>query len=335
MINTQTVKVNLIKQDYTTAFILNQGDKGVPVKIELIDDGTPYILQKDDIVTIEWLKPNGSSFLQEGGIKYGTNSIEFTTPEAIAQCNGSGSFNIIISNGDLRKGTIRREYKVIPTSFKPGSVSEDVITDAITELRELSVEIADTVQNNQEIINSNTAATKSDIASVNSSLDNYVTKISGKGLSTNDFTNAYKTALDSLTATISKAILESKKALYPVGSLYFNATREANPGTLLGFGTWERIAQGKTLIGVDTEDTDFNTVGKTGGSKIQTLSIAQLPQNLYLDASTNDGSSNKWVREEQGTNWCNRINWHRNNASQESVSIMQPYLTVYIWKRTA
>lgn len=177
MIDTQVLKCNLIRQDYATAFMLNQGDKGVPFKIELIDNGTPYTLLKDDIVTIEWLKPNGSAYLQEGNIKYGTNYIEFTTPEAIAQHSGSGSFNIIINNGDLRKGTIRREYKVVPTSMKPGSVSEDTVTDAITELRSLSAEIASTVQNNQDLINNNTAATKSDIASINSDLEEKASKV--------------------------------------------------------------------------------------------------------------------------------------------------------------
>ena len=177
MINTQTLKGNLIMQDYSTAFILNQGDKGVPFRVELLENGTPYTLLSDDIVTIEWLKPNGNPFLQEGDIKYGTNYIEFTTPESVAQYSGSGSFNIIISNSDVRKGTIRREYKVVPTSMKPGSVSEDTITDAITELRELSVEIADTVQNNQDLINNNQAATKQDIANVNSSLEEKVADI--------------------------------------------------------------------------------------------------------------------------------------------------------------
>ena len=180
MINTQTLKGNLINQDYSTAFTLNQGDKGVPFKVELLENGTPYTLQSSDIITIEWLKPNGNPFLQEGDISYGTTYIEFTTPEAIAQYSGSGSFNIIITNGDVRKGTIRREYKVVSTSMKPGSVSEDIVTDAITELRSLSAEIASTVQNNQELINNNTAATKSDIATVNSSLEEKANKIEFK-----------------------------------------------------------------------------------------------------------------------------------------------------------
>ena len=86
--------------------------------------------------------------------------------------------------------------------------------------------------------------------------------------------------------TINNAVLEGKKALYPVGSLYFNATSNVNPSTLLGFGTLERIAQGKTLIGVDTEDTDFSIVGKTGGSKTKTLGLEHMPQNLYVDGQT-------------------------------------------------
>ena len=146
MINTQVLKGNLIRQDYTTAFTLNQGDKGVPFKVELLENGTPYTLLDTDTVSIEWLKPNGQPFLQDGNIKYGTNYIEITTPEAISQYAGSGTFNIIIADGDVRKGTIRREYKVVATSMAPGSASEDTITDAMTELRELNSTLAATIQ---------------------------------------------------------------------------------------------------------------------------------------------------------------------------------------------
>lgn len=146
MISQQTLKGNLVLQDYTTAFTLNQGDKGVPFKIELLENGTSYTLLSTDTVSIEWLKPNGKPFLQDGDIIYGTNYIEIITPEAVAQYSGSGTFNIIISDGDVRKGTIRREYKVVATSMAPGSVSEDVITDAMTELRDLNSTLTSTIQ---------------------------------------------------------------------------------------------------------------------------------------------------------------------------------------------
>lgn len=183
MINTQILKGNLIRQDYTTAFILNQGDKGVPFKVELIDNGTPYTLLDTDIVCIEWLKPNGSAYLQDGNITYGTDYVEFITPEAVSQFSGSGSFNIIISDENTRKGTIRREYQVVPTSFKPGSVSEDVITDAITELRELNAEISETLKGGSL----SDYAKKTDLQSEVNTINSYLEDITKKPKSTNNY----------------------------------------------------------------------------------------------------------------------------------------------------
>jgi hypothetical protein len=41
------------------------------------------------------------------------------------------------------------------------------------------------------------------------------------------------------------------QVLYPVGSLYINASNATNPATLLGFGTWEAFGTGKVLVGID------------------------------------------------------------------------------------
>ncbi|MCR1842502.1 phage baseplate protein [Murimonas intestini] len=57
---------------------------------------------------------------------------------------------------------------------------------------------------------------------------------------------------------------------HPVGSLYLTVTN-TNPGTLLG-GTWERYGNGKVLMGVDENQTEFNTPAKTGGAKTVSLS---------------------------------------------------------------
>ena len=153
-----------------------------------------------------------------------------------------------------------------------------------------------------------------------------------------DIDNALSTAITTtkteLEQLISDTALATKKALHPVNSIYLSMD-STNPNTLFRFGTWQLIGQGRTLVGVDTSDNDFKTVNKTGGSKTQTLGIEHLPQNVYADVPTNDGTHLKWVGDEQKANWCNRINWFRNNAPQESVSIVQPYITVYIWKRTA
>ena len=51
----------------------------------------------------------------------------------------------------------------------------------------------------------------------------------------------------------------------PIGSIY-QSTEATNPATFMG-GTWERFGNGKTLIGVDEGDSDFNTPHKIGGAK--------------------------------------------------------------------
>ena len=55
--------------------------------------------------------------------------------------------------------------------------------------------------------------------------------------------------------------------VYPVGSIY-TAVVATNPATLLGVGTWTAFGAGKVLIGIDSGDTDFDTVLETGLSLI-------------------------------------------------------------------
>lgn len=65
----------------------------------------------------------------------------------------------------------------------------------------------------------------------------------------------------------------SLEDVYPIGSVYFNASKTTNPQELLGFGTWVRIGEGQYFIGLTTSDTLFNTAGKTGGSWSQSFTL--------------------------------------------------------------
>ena len=56
-------------------------------------------------------------------------------------------------------------------------------------------------------------------------------------------------------------------ASHPIGSL-FETTVSTNPGTLYG-GTWAAWGGGRVPVGVNTADSDFNTVEKTGGKKTE------------------------------------------------------------------
>jgi microcystin-dependent protein len=67
---------------------------------------------------------------------------------------------------------------------------------------------------------------------------------------------------------------------FPVGAIYMSTT-SVNPGTFWTNTTWQAFATGKTIIGIDTSDTDFNSVNKTGGSKEVVLTVPNLPVHSH------------------------------------------------------
>ena len=67
---------------------------------------------------------------------------------------------------------------------------------------------------------------------------------------------------------------------WPVGVI-FQSIDPTSPSILFGGGTWIRIAQGKTIVGLDEVDVDFDTPAETGGTKTHTLSIAEIPAHNH------------------------------------------------------
>ena len=67
---------------------------------------------------------------------------------------------------------------------------------------------------------------------------------------------------------------------FPVGAIYMSTT-SANPSTFWTGTTWQAFATGKTIVGIDTSDTDFNSVNKTGGSKEVVLTVPNLPAHNH------------------------------------------------------
>lgn len=130
---------------------------------------------------------------------------------------------------------------------------------------------------------------------------------------------------------INKAILEDNKKKYHVGKIIVD-TANVNPETYLGFGTWTYWGSGKVPVGVDTADTDFATVEKTGGNKTAYTFARPARMEDGTDAfhipSGLGGFSDRIIlsgtKKEVGTGY-----------TTEKVSNVQPYITCYMWKRTA
>lgn len=145
--------------------------------------------------------------------------------------------------------------------------------------------------------------------------------------------------------------------MLPVGHILMT-TRNVNPGTYLG-GTWVAWGSGRVPTGVDANDEAFKTVEKTGGS--QTLELAHshivnshkhlapfgYDDNVYYAGRLYDsvvvqasGSNGYSFKAESGKTSPLRLNY----TSEESPGtnyqlgtrdIKQPYITCYMWKRTA
>ena len=169
---------------------------------------------------------------------------------------------------------------------------------------------------------------------------------------------------------------------YPVGSIYITESN-INPSTSIG-GTWETYGAGKTLVGVDTENTNFNTVNKTGGTSTSTLATTNMPAHthsipalsgtaasagahthsvlIYHDQSgysqtipayshyllwgttasyTNTALSNRHTMQGMTTTnsgaHTHAVTTTKNTSgstgSGTSFTNLQPYITVYLWKR--
>lgn len=88
------------------------------------------------------------------------------------------------------------------------------------------------------------------------------------GLATVAETGSYNDLADKPTILSMADVVD---ALYPIGSVYVS-TLSTNPGTLLGRGTWGVFGAGKTLVGLDSGDTDFDTSEETGGAKTKAVS---------------------------------------------------------------
>lgn len=142
--------------------------------------------------------------------------------------------------------------------------------------------------------------------------------------------------------------------IYPVGSIYM-AVNDVNPSVMFG-GTWERIAQGRTLVGEGVVEANTDNwcgttkagdwtayIGQTGGEVLHKLVTEELPahghgvklnvpygmpyNNTSGTAVGNGGhiyygeSYSPISIQNTGSGWA-----HNN---------LMPYLVVYIWKRTA
>lgn len=161
---------------------------------------------------------------------------------------------------------------------------------------------------------------------------------------------------------------------FPVGSVFISVV-STNPATLLGYGTWASFGAGRVLVGLDSGDTDFDTAEETGGAKTKSISAhsgtavadhashthtyTQVPNHTHpftINSSTTDGT---WASFDSSTTAGTARSFNTDNptggvatattngpnatlthsvtqpSNHTDINVVQPYITVYFWKRTA
>lgn len=128
--------------------------------------------------------------------------------------------------------------------------------------------------------------------------------------------------------------------MHRVGDIIFS-TSDENPSTIYG-GTWVAWGKGQVPVGVDSSDNDFNTVEKTGGEKEHTLTVDETPShkhdiyggNTTTTNTLTSSNTNGWITLLGGTAYKNDGTM-TTVGNDEPHNNLQPYITCYMWKRTA
>lgn len=152
------------------------------------------------------------------------------------------------------------------------------------------------------------------------------------------------------------SLAEIISTIYPIGSIYMSVS-DINPSNLFG-GVWQAWGNGKCIVGVDSQQNEFNTVEKTGGEKTHTLLIDELPSHNHVIGAGNHKHTYTGFINVTATNsttyQCiahkryaadgentppsmNSSGSHTHSISKTGSGVahnnLQPYITCYMWKR--
>jgi len=155
---------------------------------------------------------------------------------------------------------------------------------------------------------------------------------------------------NSSTALATTAFVQAAlQLLYPVGTIYTNATSSTNPATSLGFGTWTAFGAGRVMVGFNSSNALFDTAEETGGSAdsivvshTHTTTVTD-PGHTHGGGSVALGAGASIQFPGGGSTSPAALPTATTGITVANASTgvsgtdtnYQPYITVYMWKRTA
>ena len=196
-----------------------------------------------------------------------------------------------------------------------------------------------------------------------------VVKIHGKKMKAiNTKINTLESTLDAFASLNLENVNDLISALRPaIGDIEINVTG-TNPENKYAGTTWVAWGSGRVPVGIDTAQTEFNTVEKTGGEKSHKMTAAEngphyhtggnhyhgpgagsyyansagsLPESETVGAISGSGWKMPQIVETSGY-WTGSnktglggVVATTSSGSGTAHNNLQPYITCYMWKRTA
>ena len=181
-----------------------------------------------------------------------------------------------------------------------------------------------------------------------SELTELVDELKGKVNTLESSDSSQNSQISNLGARLSETnnAMISLNDVYPIGSIYITVTEDTVAKVQAKFGgTWVAFGSGRTLVGVNTSDSEFDTIEETGGEKTHTLTESEMPEHDHsgnywngtpfgLDYGNPTGVTGRgfqWSNSTSVGNWISTGKTGGNGAHNN----LQPYITVYMYKRTA
>ena len=87
------------------------------------------------------------------------------------------------------------------------------------------------------------------------------------------------------------------------------------------------------MVGLDSSDTDFDSAEETGGAKTHTLTVNQIPAHTHTLDTSDQPAGTGSLEVAGGSPVGTKLT--QSTGGGQAHNNLQPYIVVYMWKRTA
>jgi hypothetical protein len=265
------------------------------------------------------------------------------------------------NNIEIIKVTARSGDTMTAVRGQDGTTARAYAAADKLELRVVAAAMNDFVTKDGDNTHSGTNTFSGAIVSSGTNTYSGATTVSGSMVITGTLDAPTQTLGNNTTLVSTTAFVQSAlQALYPVGSIYINAVNSTSPASLFGFGTWAAFGAGRVPVGYDSTNALFNAGEKTGGSADLVVpyhnhtatftGTAMAPHahtmaGIYNGASGPIGGYNLAIQYSSGPTATSSVSAgtpagtvavdYVGSSGNATNANYQPYITVFMWKRTA